>query len=131
METQTEKPKRKTQLHPDRLAIGREPLDKLDRWIEQLHKARPEISVTRKDILHWLIEGHPENLSAAEEKELTARFYDEERFVRFALEEIKAARLRGEKLSLEDIIKRKPERQGSGEVPKPRRKKAQTPEEAA
>lgn len=99
--------KTKRSRHPDRITIDPEPLMKLDVWMKHLLSKHKGIQVTRRDLVNWLIKRHSEELSRSEEEDLKGMFYDEERFLRYAWEEIKAAKARGEKLSLQEILQRK------------------------
>ncbi len=106
-ETNNEKIVRNT--YPDRLTVDAANLEKIGRYLDQLRAATPACGATRKDILNWIIEKVPTELSVSDLKELSDRFYDEERFLKFALEEVRAAKARGERLRLDDILRRKPQ----------------------
>jgi hypothetical protein len=106
-EAKSEKQARHT--YPDRFMVGPPGLEKIARLLGQLRAVVPACDATRKDILGWMIEKAPDVLGAADIKELSDRFYSEERFLRLALEEVRAAKARGERLSLDDILKRKPQ----------------------
>lgn len=93
--------------YPDRLSIDPVNLEKIGRLLEQLHSNIQGSDASRKEILNWMIEKFPEQLAPSDLKELSERFYDEERFLRLALDEIKNARTRGERLTLDEILKRK------------------------
>ena len=92
--------------YPDRFTVEPPGLEKIGRLLGQLKAAVPACEATRKDLLNWLIEKAPDELNASELKELSDRFYDEERFLKLAIDEVRAAKARGERLRLEDILQR-------------------------
>ncbi len=102
---------------PDRLTVDPANLEKVGRILEQLRSEVQGCDVSRKDILNWIIEKCPDHLNAADLKDLSERFYDEERFLRFALEQVRAAKLRGEHLTIGDILQKK----GLGNVAAPKK----------
>ncbi|MGK5085740.1 hypothetical protein WDW37_20820 [Bdellovibrionota bacterium FG-1] len=107
---------------PDRLTVIPSNLEKIGRLVNQLTSSCPGVEVSRKDILNWIVEKIPEELSAADIKDLSGRFYDEERFLKFALEEVRAAKARGEKRTLEDILQNMPQA-GTAVTRRPRKPK--------
>jgi hypothetical protein len=91
---------------PDRFTIDPPNLEKIGRLLEQLRTSIQGCDANRKEILNWIVEKFPEELSPADLRELAERFYDEERFLRLALEEVRAAKARGERRTVEDILQR-------------------------
>ena len=92
---------------PDRFTVDPANLEKMGRLLGQLRSNVQACDATRKDILNWIVEKFPSDLNAAYLKELSERFYNEERFLKLALGEVRAAKARGERLSIEDILQRK------------------------
>ena len=99
--------KKKRARFPDRITIELGALSRLDQWIAELKARSQGIEITRKDLLNWLVEHHDERLTATEERLLTEAFYDEEKFLKYAWEEIRQAKAKGETLRLAEILKRK------------------------
>lgn len=95
--------------YPDRFTVDPVNLEKMGRLLDQLRASVPACDATRKDILNWIVEQFPQELNATHLKDLSGRFYDEEKFLRLALGEVRAAKARGERLSIEDILRRKPQ----------------------
>lgn len=110
--------------YPDRFTVDPPGLEKIGRLLDQLRATVPACDATRKDILGWLIEKAPEELGAIELKELSDRFYDEERFLKLALEEVRSAKVRGERLTLDDILQRKAPPTAAPARKTPRKRKA-------
>ena len=90
----------------DRVIIEPKNLEKIDCLLSALIKTQPGLQISRKDLINWLIETRPSELSESETKHLITLHYDEEKFVRFALEEMRAAKLRGERVTLNDLLSR-------------------------
>lgn len=100
--------KNKRNRYPDRFTITPNNLEKIGSLLEQLRFTLKGCDATRKDMLNWIIEKFPEQLNEDSLKELAGRFYDEERFLKFALGEVRAAKARGEQKTLEQILQNKP-----------------------
>ena len=94
---------------PDRFTVDPLNLEKVGRLLEQLRSSVQGCDATRKDMLNWIVEKFPEQLSPSDLNDLSDRFYDEERFLRLALEEVRAAKARGERRTIEEILQRKPQ----------------------
>ncbi len=92
---------------PDRFTVDPANLEKIGKLLEQLRSSVQGSDATRKELLNWIVEKFPEQLSPSDLKELSDRFYDEERFLKLALEEVRAAKGRGERLTIEEIMLRK------------------------
>ncbi len=90
--------------HPDRIKISPEALSRLSLWNEEITGRLRGVKLTRSDLVNFLILNHEQALSSSELKELENRYFDEVKFAQWALEELKAARARGESLSLADIL---------------------------
>lgn len=88
----------------DRVALNTDSVTKLSLWVEQLKSKRRGVVVNRKDLVNWLIGSHTNELSQAEEDELSALFYDELKALTEATVEMRAARLRGENPTLEELM---------------------------
>ena len=94
---------RKRTHYPDRVTLSVELLAKVDGWIAQTVVRKKGVRLNRKDIVLWKLEQATGDLSEAELQELAARFYDEERFLLDLLRDVKSAKARGEKVSLDAL----------------------------
>lgn len=92
----------------ERVILTAESIQRLNAWLEQIRQSRPGVEITRKNIVNWLILSHSERLSQSEEKELAETYYNELRFLQFAVRELKAANERGDTLSFQDFIDKMP-----------------------
>lgn len=96
--------RKRKQTHPDRISLSPASLAKLSLWIDQVHSQIRGVKLTRSQVVEWLIGSHEERLSANEIKKLEREHFDELKFAEWALRELKAARARGESISLSDLI---------------------------
>lgn len=97
----TQKPARPNR---DHVALSEESTQKINKWFEQIN-SKKKIRVTRKDMVNWLIEKSPENLSSGDLSAIISKFYDEETFLRQLLRDVKRAKASGEGDSLEVIVR--------------------------
>lgn len=88
----------------DRVTLYDEAMKRVDSWIKQVEDSKVGVSLFRKDILNWHILSAPEKLDAKALEELTAQFFDQERFLKQALKRIRDAKGRGEMLSLKELM---------------------------
>lgn len=88
----------------DRITLYEEALKRVDGWIEQAESAKTGVKIHRKDILNWYVLNAPETLAIASLTVLADKFFDQEKFLREALKKAKAAKERGETLSLKDLL---------------------------
>ncbi len=102
----SENKKKLRKRHFDRITLDSLALSRIDLWIKQVESAKAGVVISRKDLINWLIENMAERLSSVQEKSLSEQFYSELRYIQFAAREIKAASLRGERLTLKDIEQR-------------------------
>lgn len=114
-----ENEQKKRNRFPDRFTVDPSNLEKLGRLVDQLESARRGCKITRKEMLNWVLEKFPNDLEAVDLKELGSRFYDEERFLRLALAEVRAAKANGNTGALDDFLKKSE----VGALPKVRRKR--------
>ncbi len=116
----------------ERISISNAATEKLMGWIEQANAKKQALNLSPKSMVNWLLESAPDELTNAQLKDLAERFYDEVKFLQTALMQMKQAKARGEKLSLDDLMHAqaamvKPEKR-SGE---PRLKKAKVAQESS
>lgn len=120
--TEENKSAKQRNQYPDRFSVDPENLVKIGQLLGQIVSSVRGCRVTRKEMLNWIVEKFPKNLSSQDLQELSARFYDEERFLKQALEELRSARARGETLALNTILQNQP----TGIKPQKERKKRGT-----
>lgn len=92
--------------HPDRLTVSPETLERLNGWVADLEERLKGISITRNQLVQWLIMSHEAALSAPELRQIEDEFFDELKFAEWAIKELKTAQARGERVSLADIVAR-------------------------
>lgn len=102
----SEKEIKKRKRHFDRVTLEGPSLERLDSWIKQVEAVKPGVILSRREILKWLLDNMPERLTGAQEKGLADEYYSELRYIQFAAREIKAAAIRGERLTLKEIEQR-------------------------
>ncbi len=88
----------------DRITLYEEGMKRVDGWIKQVQESRTGVSLFRKDILNWYINNAPEHLDARAVKILAMQFFDQERFLRQALKDVRDAKERGETVTLKDLM---------------------------
>ena len=49
-------------------------IQKLDKWLEQIN-AKKKINISRKQLVNWLVEKLPENISGSDINEKIKKFY--------------------------------------------------------
>jgi hypothetical protein len=93
----------------ERISIKPIHLRKLDAWVQQVSNKHRGVRLARNDVLAWLIEAQSEVLSPAQETTLARMFYDEERFLRETLEQLKKCKGQGIDFDwYSELMKRKP-----------------------
>ena len=106
----------------ERISIKPIHLRKLDSWVQQVSKKHRGVRLARNDVLAWLIEAQSEVLSPTQETTLARMFYDEERFLRETLEQLKKCKGQGIDFDwYSELMKRKPKksrkhRKNKGEI---------------
>lgn len=78
---------------------------KIDRWLEQV--AAKRVRLSRKEFMNWFIEKSLENLSNADLNAIVDRYYDEEKFLRQLLREMKQAKKDGQPGNMEIVVRQK------------------------
>ena len=104
MESVSTKPKAKT-APINRVILSEETANVLDAWAGQMETFCPGIRLKRQDLVAWLVSQKDKELSPSEQKSIKERFYDDIELATWALEQLKAAKARNEKVSLVDLIK--------------------------
>lgn len=88
----------------DRVTLYDEAMKRVDGWISQAQDSKAGVSLFRKDILNWYILNAPEQLDAKSIESLAAQFFDQERFLKQALKQVRDAKGRGETVSLQELM---------------------------
>ena len=73
--------------------------------LKRLNEKFPGIKIDKKQFVNWVIESAFKKLSPANEKELYAKFYDEELFLAQALKEVRKLKKTGQDFDLATILK--------------------------
>lgn len=79
----------------EHVALSSTSVKKINTWLEQACSKKKGCRISRKDFVNWLIEKSPANLSSSDLSVLTDRFYDEAKFLRHLLREVKQAKAEG------------------------------------
>lgn len=90
----------------ERVVLSAEATLKLDRWIEKITSTRQGVDLSRRKLVNWLIMSKAENLSPTEEKEVADLYYNEVRFLKYAIKEIEEAQSRGETINLAEVLQK-------------------------
>ena len=90
----------------EHVALNEASVQKINRWFEQIN-AKKKIKLSRKDLLNWVIEKSPENLSNNELNAIIENFYDDEAYLRQLLREVKKAKADGSEETLDLIVRPK------------------------
>ncbi len=95
-----------TRRHPDRVTLQPQHLEKLDSWVGQVANHCKGVSVSRNQMIQWLLESKHATLDADELRSLGAEFFQEELFLKQLSLELKARRAAGESISLGELMER-------------------------
>lgn len=90
--------------HPDRVTLKAEHLGKIDGWIAQVTTAHRGVRLTRNNMLVWMVDSLPAELSSADASEIARMHYDEERLLRDTLEELRKCRAEGRSFDWQKIL---------------------------
>ena len=90
----------------ERVVLSSEAIAKLDRWIEKITSTRQGVDLSKRKLVDWLIMSKAENLSPAEEKEVADLYYNDVRFLKYAIKEIREAQDRGESVNLAEVLQK-------------------------
>jgi hypothetical protein len=90
--------------HPDRVTLTPDLLAKLDGWMKQVTDTHRGVRLSRNNMVDWLIGSYPAELPSADIKIIAERFYDEERFLKDAIRELRSKKSRGESVDLAELL---------------------------
>ena len=107
----------------DRIVLRKIEQQKLNAWLVMLNrKFDGMIRITKSDLANFLIRHHAESLSDKEVALIESEFYDEVRWLNWALTKIRQAKKDGLSLTLDDLMKnRNSKEDGKKPVPNQRR----------
>ncbi len=123
MEPINTNPKSSKSVPVNRVVLSNEATDLLDCWIQQMESFCPGIQLKRQGLVSWLVCNRDKQLSPSEMKAIKESLYDDIELATWVLKELKAAKARDEKLSLEDLLRGR----SSGDVKKRTGKKRTSP----
>ena len=89
----------------DRVALTSAAVNKLNLWIEQLARSKRGVTINRKELVNWLLESAPAQLTSAQIDDIGSKFYDDLKFLNQVVHEMKEARARGERVTLDQFLK--------------------------
>ncbi|NBW98988.1 hypothetical protein EBR03_05400 [bacterium] len=98
-----------------KITLTNESLDKTQKWITQIIGDQRGVKIRPQEIVNWIIQKHSDTLSESEINQYCDKNIDQIEVAQWALNELKTALRRGEKLSLRDLIL------GAEDVPPPGR----------
>ncbi len=88
----------------DRVVLGLEQAEKIDAFVDMLKtRFSGMLKPSRADIVNFLIDKHDANLSETELMDLKSRLYSEVRFISWALSQLRQAKQKGIKMTLDDL----------------------------
>lgn len=106
MEPVDEKPYEKASRQIDRVVIGKEENDTVEKWVEELNaRAEGLVRFTKAEVVNFLIRSHPSRLSVEKQQALAIACYDETRWLGWAMERMRAAKKRGSPVSFDELTK--------------------------
>jgi hypothetical protein len=90
--------------HPDRIALAESELAKIDAWRVQIVAAQRGVRLSRCDLVRWLIETKPSELTTTESLAVGRRHFDEKRFLLDLTREFNSRKARGEEKILDKLL---------------------------
>jgi len=90
----------------ERAVLNGQCCETVDAWIEQVKARARGIRINRNALVQWLIEGRASTLSESEICEIAEKYFDEVRFARWVVDELRVARSKGENVSLAELVAR-------------------------
>lgn len=106
MDEVKKKPKsEKSSLPQDRVTLSPKISQRLDRWLSQLdEKFNGLIGINKSDLVNYFIGELAEDLSPVQISKIKTAYYDEVRFMQWALQKMKESKKNGAPLSLNDLL---------------------------
>ena len=91
----------------ERIPLSDQSLQIVNKSITEMKEKYPDASISKKQLVNWVISEFFKKLSPQTEKTLHKKFYDEEKFLADALKEIKKRKAKGEDYSYQDYVRDK------------------------
>lgn len=88
----------------ERVALKEQCLERMRIWADQLGHHFKGVKVKPADIVEWQLLARPERLTANDVADFQRQYWDDVAFTAWALKRLKAARSKGEQLSLAEVI---------------------------
>lgn len=88
----------------ERVSLDETSASKLDSLLDQVVQQVPGIKIGRSEIVRWLVNRHPDRLTAEELQQIKESYFDEMEFALWMVRQLKESRARGEKVSLNDLL---------------------------
>lgn len=125
MDEVIKKPKPKKFSSPmDRVTLTQASGQKLLGWIDQLNeKYKGLIDVNKSDLVNHFLSELPELLNREQVDKIKKIYYDEVRFMQWALQKMKESKKSGEDLSLKDLMQLS-EMKSANDVKRPKKSKS-------
>ena len=92
--------------HPDRVTLLPKQLEKIDDWVLQVKEKCKGVSLSRNQMLQWLLESKEAILRVEELQHIGSQFFQEDLFLKQVAEELKGRRAAGEHITLGDVMGR-------------------------
>lgn len=93
----------------NRVVLDSDVTEKLDRWVIEINAKVDHVNLRRMDLVNWLIRNRPADLNPREQMRLAETHNDELAFTAWAHKRIREARVAGELLTLEQLLKERTE----------------------
>lgn len=127
-----EKRKRRTNA-ADRIVLSSETQAQLKAWDAQIQaETNGMVSVPYRELANFILQIRNAPITATEMSEIRARYFDEMKALKRAMDDVRDLRARGEKVDLNDVLKKiqmrgVEENRASQRAPRARKSKAQVP----
>ena len=93
----------------DRVVLTNPESDKVQKWMQMLNEHLDgAVRLTRSDLVNFIIREHSDDFSDLEIKKIESEFYSEIRWLNWATAKVRTANKEGIKLSLNDLIAKRP-----------------------
>lgn len=102
----------------ERVVLSETIKERLDEWIKDLTADCKGMKLSRRDLVEWLVQAREPQLSSSDKRSIKDTYFDEIAHTQWVLEELRAAKERGEGLTLADLLGTTSKRGGSRRVTK-------------
>ena len=87
----------------DRVELLPTSFERLQTWQKQIDESCPEVMITRKDLVNWVISEHKEILSDSDMRKIKDCFFDPVQYLRSLLKKAESAKIHGKTLELPEF----------------------------